>query len=435
MDTRPNAEGTAPDQTQAHTGDDGHLAREVAAVIQQVSTPSREQPLFFSARQSVTVQDVIGGNSIKPPSELEAETRVLKAVDGIDLNDGEPPEDEDTIRLFREMAAKDIAARASSVIFRASTINHEMEPLTSAHTNEGNNDNKKKTHRRGQSVEQRLFGLTTVLAEMKQSTAKRGTSILFRDSSDPLTQTANVLVEHARDEIAATRKEDKDIEAQKEEEEAIPDTQKRRQVKGQQSHHLSYLGSDVREEMESQFQVFNVFLGERKARTIKYLRRLFLFCMLPSLGVAALLFYVFDNPMPPDLDPEGNFEYASVSWWLLFLGVRQPITLTLALATQTLIIDFLILRTRTLMKWIGPLGTLFFVQGRGYPFVAVCWGCWNFALLWRSRLSSHWLFWQDEIGLFNRENPSGNVTNTYANTLIIVLLIIVGTMVAVKRGE
>lgn len=416
--------------------DESKLAKDVAAVLEQVtSPPAQEQPLPPTPRRSVTVQDVIGGGSIKPPSEQEAETRILRSVEGIDPKEGEPEEDEETTRLLREIAAKDIATRASAVVPPAT--DPERTPLTKS-INGGNDDKTKRTHRRVQTMEQRLFGLTTALAEMKTNDETKKDLLKSETtfSSDPLTTTANVLVGHARDEIEA-RKDD-DVEAQKGEKKQTG-ADKNENSEGSADRlrktQFSMLRSDFKGEVDSQFSVFNEFLVERKGTTISYLKRLFLFCIIPCIGVAALLFYVFDNPLLGDPKATDKSKYASVSWWLLFAGVRQPITLTLAFATQTLLIDFFILRTRALMKWIGPLGTLLFVQARGYPFVLVSWSLWDFGLLWgRRKFADAWLFWQDTIELFSTQNPSGNITNSYTYTLFIVLFLIVGVMVSVKRG-
>ena len=127
MNSNPATGGLAESQDQADT----ELSRNVAAVIQQVSSAPQQEP-SLSPRKSVTVQDVIGNTSNKAPSEQEAETRVLKSVDGIDPNEGQPEEDKETTRLLQEIAAKDIAARASVRIFSATTEEHEMAPLTNS---------------------------------------------------------------------------------------------------------------------------------------------------------------------------------------------------------------------------------------------------------------------------------------------------------------
>ena len=42
---------------------------------------------------------------------------------------------------------------------------------------------------------------------------------------------------------------------------------------------------------------------------------------------------------------------ASVSWWFLFVGVRQVATFSLALLTQALVIDFWALGSRFFLSW------------------------------------------------------------------------------------
>jgi hypothetical protein len=66
---------------------------------------------------------------------------------------------------------------------------------------------------------------------------------------------------------------------------------------------------------------------------------------------------------------------------ILFIGVRQLITLTLSKAMELFVIDFLSLRTRFTMRLLGPWITLFILQARGWPFLVFMWALFDFALL------------------------------------------------------
>jgi hypothetical protein len=46
----------------------------------------------------------------------------------------------------------------------------------------------------------------------------------------------------------------------------------------------------------------------------------------------------------------------------------------------------------------------------------------------------HWLFWQDYVGLFNEENPSGDVVDSTPYTRILAITAVVSVTVAVKRS-
>jgi hypothetical protein len=125
-----------------------------------------------------------------------------------------------------------------------SSVDPEAIPLT---TNDDNDGNRLRVR---QSVEQRLLGLTTAMAEMKTTNQSTKEQRVYTSWTDPLTKTANVLVGHARDEIE-TRKEkvqdkkdniddDDDVEAQKE-----------KSPEGDQGSRLNRIGHDVKEELES----------------------------------------------------------------------------------------------------------------------------------------------------------------------------------------
>lgn len=82
---------------------------------------------------------------------------------------------------------------------------------------------------------------------------------------------------------------------------------------------------------------------------------------LPCLLTACFLFYYMGNPT---LD---FMNQATASWWLIFFA-RQTLTLELALITESLMIG-LALRSKTVVKIVGPLVTLFVINAKGWPFV------------------------------------------------------------------
>lgn len=125
---------------------------------------------------------------------------------------------------------------------------------------------------------------------------------------------------------------------------------------------------------------------------------------------------------------------ASVSWWFLFIGVRQVLTYSMALVTQSLVIDYLALSSRLCLDWLGPVVTLLVVQSKGWPFILIFWALYDLILLSGDRdFAHHWGYWQDWVGLFNEDNPSGNVVSNEWNYTILINAIIIGCAVAVKR--
>lgn len=214
------------------------------------------------------------------------------------------------------------------------------------------------------------------------------------------------------------------------------------------------------EAFKAEFKDFNEWLKFSRKGVWTYLKIIFFYLIFPSTGVAALLFYVFENP-PCGTQAEcikfqnsfrrnatdteesdgslrsliiGRSETASISWWLLFLGARMVITFSLALAAQGYIIDFLALRTRWFVKVFGPFLTLMIVQSKGFPFILFAWGCFNFLLLYgNGKFARHWLYFLDEVDLFNDTNPSGGIPASDTYQTVLILFIVIGSIVAIKR--
>lgn len=130
--------------------------------------------------------------------------------------------------------------------------------------------------------------------------------------------------------------------------------------------------------MKDDWDLFSEVLSPKKVSV--YVRNVLFFLIVPALGVSALLFYVFENPhtgvnenggdtleSDETQSPSKN-EAASVSWWLLFLFVRQVVTLSMALATQALLIDVLVIGSWMFLRFFGPVLTLLMAQSKGWPF-------------------------------------------------------------------
>jgi hypothetical protein len=194
--------------------------------------------------------------------------------------------------------------------------------------------------------------------------------------------------------------------------------------------------SEVMEKEDYEF--LHDFLRPRKASIIFYCKTALFYLMMPATVVAAILFYWADNPPTGkagrDGERSGDQNTASVSWWILFVCVRQVITFSLARATEALLIDFLSLRTRWTLRIFGPVLTLFIVQSKGWPFTIFTWALFDFALLQGPHsYASHWLYWQSHIDLFNVRNPAGEVVRSVWNKRSLAVAVSVGVIVAVKR--
>ena len=193
------------------------------------------------------------------------------------------------------------------------------------------------------------------------------------------------------------------------------------------------LVASATDSLKDQWELWRTFFNARKKHILMYLKTVVLWMGIPLIGIAALLFYIFENP-PTGLSLDGDREnHASASWWLIFF-LRQVITLSLALLLQMVLVDFFSIGTRVMLKILGPIFTLLVVQSRGWPFVFFWWSILDFAMLYGDRnFARHWLYFQDHVGLFNSQNSSGNVVNSTLNTHILTIVAIVSAAVAVKR--
>eukprot|EP00934_Nitzschia_sp_Nitz4_P000767 Nitzschia sp. Nitz4//scaffold126_size65214//36226//39877//NITZ4_006159-RA/size65214-processed-gene-0.40-mRNA-1//-1//CDS//3329534698//767//frame0 len=184
------------------------------------------------------------------------------------------------------------------------------------------------------------------------------------------------------------------------------------------------------------------FMRPKRNLIVMFLQIVVVYIGIPSLGVAAILFYFAGNP------PSGRYEIldgnstsiqepyptdTSFSYYLLFFGVRQMTTLTLAMATQLILIDFLALDRGYLFRF-GARLPLFIMQARGWPFVLFFWCMYDWALLsGKHPFFAHWLYFQNAIDLFNEGNPDGGLVSSSRNDTILGIATGLSLAVAIKR--
>jgi len=175
---------------------------------------------------------------------------------------------------------------------------------------------------------------------------------------------------------------------------------------------------------------FHYYFGTPLSRSIYwYCKVALLYLILPSTGIAAILYYLAENPAT-----DRDSVMASVSWWFLFIGVRQVVTFSLALGTQLILIDFLSIRVGGTLRVLGPWGSLGLVQAKGWPFILFAWGLFDFAILYGDGpFYNHWLFWQGTIDMCTSKNPAGQVVNSDAYRRILSVAVSLGAVAAVKR--
>lgn len=212
--------------------------------------------------------------------------------------------------------------------------------------------------------------------------------------------------------------------------------------------HLPYSDKIKRE-----WDLFSSFMAPKKATMFTYARYIIIYLWTPALAAAAILYHFFENP-PTDkgpftdpTSPPGNTtnavesgpvekleNQASISWWIIFVCMRQVGIIVMSKSIEAILVDFLAIQTRAILRSFGPVITLLFVQSKGWPFLLSCWGILNFTLVTgETAFNHHWLYWQDVWGLFNENNPAGDVTNTLWFKRICALASALGFSVGAKR--
>ncbi|GAX27063.1 hypothetical protein FisN_9Lh385 [Fistulifera solaris] len=201
------------------------------------------------------------------------------------------------------------------------------------------------------------------------------------------------------------------------------------------------------------------FTQQRKSALRAYLWTLMLL-VVPAIGISFILFYLAGNPPTGRIEDDSKLVYdfetnttilvntngeefdaktASASWWILFLCVRQIITLSLAKMCQTIIIDFFCVSTRIFVNTFGQFFTLFIIQSRGVPFHMFFWSLWDLALLQgNTDFAKHWGQWQtyyfdNYLSIFTQANPSGGIPGEDWYRRLLIMGIGVGLAISVKR--
>jgi hypothetical protein len=209
--------------------------------------------------------------------------------------------------------------------------------------------------------------------------------------------------------------------------------------------HLPYADA-----IKSDWDTFNAFLKPRKSTMYSYARAILVYLWLPAIGIANLLFYCFTDPltgMAPSASVNATASVdattsvdatasgdATASWWIMFLCVREVLIFCMAKCTEIFIIDFLALQTKATLRLCGPVITLLIVQSKGWPFMLLFWGIYNFTLVvGDGAFQNHWLYFQDFWGLCNESNPSGDVTSSKWFSNLCTVAVCVGIAVSVKR--
>jgi hypothetical protein len=433
---------------------------------------------------SINLDDLLSSG----PYEMEAETNILKALEVNNTRhqryfsetstilSGVPDTVAHDFSLEDEgevtMDPQDGSQEAYSSSYHGASLTDEYEqqtppppPFGSAGMEEEMpliKTKNKRSHRRTMSVEDRLAGLTIEYSNLEDSKKRsdlgngnpempiniqssgdvfrNNTAVIahkdhllspvprrkYTDISDKLPAVVEIDEETPQISVKDDRSSDDDDKPTCDNDAQTTDSRYSGKV---QTKHQKMLAKAT-DRLKDDLEVWRTFFSPRRENVNTYIKFVFIWMGIPLIGVAFLLYYAFDNP--PTYDEDESHK-ASVSWWLLFCA-RQVITLSLALFLQLIIVDFLSVGTRIMLRIVGPILTLLVVQSRGWPFVFFFWSILNFGLSWGDReFARHWLYWQDYIGLFNDRNRSGDIVNSSMYTTVLILTAVVSVVVAIKR--
>jgi hypothetical protein len=184
-----------------------------------------------------------------------------------------------------------------------------------------------------------------------------------------------------------------------------------------------------------------------RTKILRYARGFMLYMILPATFVAFLLFYAFGNPQfesrkdvvsNRNEEKEDGISISSIlsrpsySWIVLFFGVRQVITFSVALAIEWLVITYY-QEPGIKFKIVRPMARLFIIQAHGIPLLLIFWGILNLLFLQgTSQFALHWMFYLP-LGIFNDENPSGFFTANRYYKRVLFLMVGTGVAMAAKR--
>lgn len=197
---------------------------------------------------------------------------------------------------------------------------------------------------------------------------------------------------------------------------------------------LSILCCKMRSRAKYDWETFDKFLDVPKRSCLTYTKHSVIHIVLPCAAVSAFLFYCTSNPSLTFGYNETTDSFPSVSWFILFLGVRQVITFNLAKLAEAFVIDYLALKTPSILYLFGKFWSLTIIQSKGWPSTLFFWALLDFLLLaGKNKFANHWLFFQRAIPLFNDTNPSGDITSNIWNFRILLAAVFIAFAVALKR--
>ena len=107
--------------------------------------------------------------------------------------------------------------------------------------------------------------------------------------------------------------------------------------------------------------------------------------------------------------------------------------LDLARCTEYVAIDLIAISTRAMVRFLGPLVTIFFIQSKGWPFIVASWGLWDMILLHGdNEFQQHWFYWTG-IQIYSKGNSGSYILASESYLRFLLAMVVAGLATSVKR--
>jgi hypothetical protein len=147
------------------------------------------------------------------------------------------------------------------------------------------------------------------------------------------------------------------------------------------------------DQVKDDWLALEAFLIPQKKIILATVRNVLMFPILPSLGLAFALYYGLGNPLTGGEEKDSETS-PSLSWMVLFVGVRHPILWNFARGCEFVLSRFFGVVTPPFMRIVGPRVSLVIAQSKGWPCCLLVYCVLVFILLsGHHSFAKHWLYW------------------------------------------
>ena len=106
--------------------------------------------------------------------------------------------------------------------------------------------------------------------------------------------------------------------------------------------------------------------------------------------------------------------------------------LELSRFSQTVLIDGLLLTTKSITNALGPWLTVYCIQSKGWPFILTAWGFWDLVLLeGNSKFKEHWFYFTG-LNIYSEANSGTFIIHSDYYLRILFCMIVAGIALSLK---